>query len=42
MGGAERESDSNLLFHLLVRSLVDSCMCPDQGGTCNLNTSEGH
>ena len=25
----ERERDINLLFHLLVHALVDSCMCPD-------------
>ena len=26
----ERERDINLLFHLCMHSLVDSCMCPDQ------------
>ena len=30
--GAEREmSNMDLLFHLIMYSLVDSCMCPDQG-----------
>ena len=27
----ERERDTVLLFHLLMYSLVDSCMCPDWG-----------
>ena len=26
----EKERNINLLFHLLIHSLVDSCMCPDQ------------
>ena len=28
--GRERERNVDLLFHLLVHSLVASCMCPDQ------------
>ena len=27
----EREHNIDLLLHLLMHSLVDSCMCPDQG-----------
>ena len=27
----ERERNVDLLFHLLIHSLVASCMCPDQG-----------
>ena len=27
----ERERNINLSFHLVVHSLVDSCMCPDRG-----------
>ena len=27
----ERERERDLLFHLFLHSLVDSCMCPDQG-----------
>ena len=27
----EGERDLNLLFHLFIHSLVDSCMCPDRG-----------
>ena len=27
----ERERNINLLFHLFMHSLVDSCRCPDQG-----------
>ena len=27
--GRKREGDVNLLFHLFMHSLVDSCMCPD-------------
>ena len=27
----ERERNINLLFHLLMHSLVDFCMCPDWG-----------
>ena len=30
-GGSKREKNINLLFHVLMHSLVDSCMCPDQG-----------
>ena len=30
VGERERETPT-LLFHLFVCSLVDSCMCPDQG-----------
>ena len=26
----ERERNTDLLFHLFMHSLVDSCMCPDQ------------
>ena len=29
--GQERERDINLLFHLFMHLLVDSCMCPDWG-----------
>ena len=29
--GGEKERDINVLFHLLMHSLVDSCMCPGQG-----------
>ena len=31
-GGGSREKvrETDLLFHLLMHSLVDSCMCPDQ------------
>ena len=29
--GGERERERDLLFHLLMHSLVDSYMCPDQG-----------
>ena len=34
-GGIERERNINLLFHLLMHSLVDSCMCPDWGSNHN-------
>ena len=27
----EREIEINLLFHLFMYSLIDSCMCPDRG-----------
>ena len=27
--GGKREKNNDLLFHLLMRSLVDSCLCPD-------------
>ena len=27
----ERERDIDLLLHLFMHLLVDSCMCPDQG-----------
>ena len=30
-----------LLLHLLTHSLVDSCMCPDQGGTAVLVNGNG-
>ena len=29
MEGKEEEREINLLFHLFMHSLVDSCMCPD-------------
>ena len=29
--GRERERNNDLLFHLCMHSLVDTCMCPDQG-----------
>ena len=35
-GGRERDID--LLFHLFMHSLVDSCMCPDRGS----NTQPWH
>ena len=28
----KRETDIDLLFHLFMHSLVDSCRCPDQPG----------
>ena len=28
-GREERERGINMLFHLFMNSLVDSCMCPD-------------
>ena len=28
---SQRERDINLLFHLFMHSLVDSCTCPDRG-----------
>ena len=28
---SEKERHTDLLFHLFMHSLVDSCMCPDQG-----------
>ena len=34
----ERERSIDLLFHLFIHSLVDSCMCPDQGS----NTQPWH
>ena len=30
-GEGEGEGESDLLFHLCMHSLVDSCMCPDLG-----------
>ena len=30
-GEGERETEINLPFHLFMHSLVDSCLCPDQG-----------
>ena len=27
----EVEGERDLLFHLFMHSLVDSCLCPDQG-----------
>ena len=36
-GGRERNID--LLFHLLIDSLVASCTCPDWDGICNLSKS---
>ena len=29
--GVEREGNIDLLFHFLMHSLVDSCMCPNWG-----------
>ena len=29
-GEREVETDLDLLFHFVMHSLVDSCMCPDQ------------
>ena len=31
MRETKREQDIDLLFHLIIHSLVDSCMCPDLG-----------
>ena len=35
----ERGGNTGLLFHLLMHSLVGSCLCPAQGSTQNLGTS---
>ena len=38
----ERERNINLLFHLFMHSLVDSCTCPDQNWTRNLGILGQH
>ena len=35
--GGERQRNTNLLFHLGMLSLVESCICTDRGSTHNLD-----